>query len=116
MFLDKNKYVLNNTINIEEDRENWGNARTVLALLEIAENYKEIIQNSVIKGIMYSKLFTEWEREDNSDKIAVSFSEDTILSDKLYDFLFDKLTMLPEYNSKNTDNLKKEYDGVIIYE
>lgn len=115
--LDKNKYKLDENIDFNKEREDWGNARTILVLLEnIDKNHPELIEDSVITGIIYSKLYTKWEEEDNTDKIAVIFKEGSKLSLGIRSYLSGKISFFPDYTDETKEDAIKEYDGVIIYE
>ena len=115
--LDKNKYKLDENIDFNKEREDWGNARTILSLLEIAEEYySDLIKDSVITGLMYSRLYTKWENEDSSNKIAFLLKAGSHLTPELENYLSQRIIFLPDYSEENKEKEIKEYDGVIIYE
>ena len=65
---------------------------------------------------MYSKLFTDWEEEEGSDKVAVSFKEDSIISQELHSFLRNYLTTIIPYSKEKIEEYIQNFGGIIIYE
>ena len=114
MLLDKNK--INEPFDRETEYKDWKNVRSILSAIEMVENNEEIIKDSIITGIMYSKLYSEWEDEDNTGKVATVLKKGTVLSKELYSFLYNYLSFFPDYSEETLEEDLKEYEGVIIYQ
>ena len=113
MLLDKNK--INEPFDRETEFEQWHCVRSILSAIEMVENEKNIVKDSVITGIMYSKLYTKWE-EDGSLKVATVLKKGTILSKELYSYFFWYLVFFPDYSDETLEEDLKEYEGIIIYQ
>ena len=116
MLLQENRIKLDERIDKETDYEQWRNANSIIAAIKMAEGYDFIVENSKITGIMYSKLFTDWEKEEGSDKVAVSFKEDSIISQELHSFLRNYLTIIIPYSEEKIEEYIQNFGGIIIYE
>ena len=114
MLLDKSKII--EPFDRETEFEQWRNVRSILASIEMVENKEEIVKNSIITGIMYSKLYTKWEEDEGSSKVATVLKKGSKLSLELYEFLSRYLIFYPEYSNETLTKDIAEYEGVIIYE
>ena len=115
MLLQESRIKLDEKINKETGYEQWRNANSIIAAIKMAEGYNFIVENSKITGIMYSKLFTDWE-EEGSYKVAVSFKEDSIISQELHSFLRNYLTIIIPYSEEKIEEYIQNFGGIIIYE
>ena len=114
MLLDKSK--INEPFDRKTEYKDWKNVRSILSAIEMVENNEEIIKDSIITGIMYSKLYTKWEEDDGSSKVATVLKKGSKLSLELYEFLSRYLVFYPEYSNETLTKDIVEYEGVIIYE
>ena len=114
MLLDKNK--INEPFDRKTEFEQWHCVRSILSAIEMVENEKNIVKDSVITGIMYSRLYTKWEEEDGSLKVATVLKKGTVLSKELYSFLSRYLVFFPDYSDETLEEDIVEYEGVIIYQ
>ena len=114
MKLDKTKYRYDENIDKEKNREDWGRARGVMYTLEVAE-LMGVLENCIIEGIIYSKKYTDYLREDGDYRTAVILKKGDKLTLEARQYLDNHLDYYPDYTEETLEKILEEFEGVIIY-
>ena len=114
MKLDKTKYRYDENIDKEKNREDWGRVRGIMYVLEFAEK-EGLLEGCIIEGIIYSKKYTDYLREEGDNRVAVNLKRGSNLTLEARQLLDDYMDYYPDYTEETLEEILEEFEGVIIY-
>ena len=114
MRLDKTKYRYDENIDKEKNREDWGRARGLMYILEFAEK-EGLLKDCIVEGIIYSKKYTDYLREEGDDRVAVILKKGNVLTLEARQLLDNYMDYYPDYTEETLEEVLEEFEGVIIY-